>query len=123
MTPMETYTHTELDQFGGALLYIGSLHASLGLLLDATRFKRDIALIEYLNYGPVGMVDELLPATAAVIDAAQGRLAELALAVDSALNSKAERVEAESVDAETRQAFEDMMNKVWGDQAQQDGLS
>jgi hypothetical protein len=118
---METYTHHELDQLGGALLYVGSLHAALGLLLDATKYRRDIALIEYLNHAPVGMVDELLPSTALVIEEARGRLAELAGAVDAALEYKAERAGAEANAEPIRQAFDDLMNTLYPE-VKKDGL-
>jgi hypothetical protein len=110
---METYTNAELDQLGGSLLYIGSLHAAIGLLLDATKYRRDVALIEYVNHGPVGMVDELLPATALVIAEAQGRLAELAGAVDAALDYKAERAQAEADADPIRQTFDELIGKLY----------
>lgn len=119
----ETYTFAELDEMLGAFLYLGGVHASLGLVLDATHFRRDLALIELLNHAPVRIVEELLVPTVEVIDEAYRRLDGVRGAVVSALETHQALKDQPEADPAIAEAFDSIMGKLFGDQADKDGLT
>lgn len=117
--PIESYTHTEIDELGGALLWVGGLSHSLGHLLDVTANLRELDLIEYVNHAPDGMAGEILSGLAPVVAEAKARLTVVARAFDAALDSLAERVQAKWMHSE----FGSILAAEFGDQAERDGLA
>lgn len=122
VTGTETYTHREVDELSGAMLYIGGIHGALGHLLDITAAPADLRLIEFTNHAPSGIVDELLPATVAVIDAVIDRLKAMRGAVESALDTNEELKAYESGDDGIREAFDSLMGELYPE-AKNDGLT
>lgn len=91
----ETYTHTELDELVGATLFVGRLHNAIASVLDVLRYADDPGLIELMNHAPVGMLNEILPATLELIDATIDRLAATAKATESAIDSADARADGD----------------------------
>lgn len=114
----ETYTHRELDELGGALLYVGGLSHTFSHLLDVTADLSDLSLIELVNHAPDGLASEVLAGLVPVIEEVKARLSRVSTAFDSALDSLAERVQRKWLDSE----FGQIMQAEYGDQAGRDGL-
>lgn len=119
MTDVESYTTAELDQLGGALLYVGRVHSSVASLLDTTAYQSDLRLIEYLNFAPTSLVLELLPDTGLLLTEAKTRLEQLERAVSAAMDNCAERI-ASGTD-ETSQAFDNIMTVEFGEDRKKNG--
>lgn len=105
----EQYTHDEVDQLVGSMLYLGRVHNVIATLLDTTRYRSDLALIEFVNHAPVELVEELLPATAMLLAEVHARVVELERAVAAAMDSTAARVVADADLAASDTEFDRMM--------------
>lgn len=108
----ESYTYNELDEFSGALLFLGGLHTAAGALLDAT--AGTTFLVEYLNHLPSSLVEELLPATVLMIDEVLARVVNMRRASVAALEYSRERTaenneQAQRERQETREKFDRIM--------------
>jgi hypothetical protein len=119
----ETYTHQEIDQLSGGLLFIGGIHAALGHVLDVLNNRDDLALVEFLNHAPVGLVEEVLPVSALIIDEVARRLDALRGAVVAAIDSAGERRAVETGSAAVREKFDSIMVSLFSEQATRDGLT
>jgi hypothetical protein len=111
--PIESYTHTEIDELGGALLYVGGLSHSLGHILDVTAVPDDLGLIEFVNHAPHGMADAILSGLLPVIAEVRARLGAVEEAFTAAIDGQTDQV-SESFDA---------LIKALYPEAERDGLS
>jgi hypothetical protein len=113
----EAYTHAELDEVAGSLLFHGGIQGALSHLLDMTRDANDLELVEFINHAPTGMALPILAATKVAVGEAMHRLLSIARATESALDG----VRARLAEQDTEQ-FENIVRAEFGDDAKRNGL-
>lgn len=123
MVKSETYTHDELDEFAGGLLYHAGLQTNLRNLLSMTAEAEDYALIEFVNHAPVDCAALLLSTTGLVVSSAIRRLQALAEATDAALASLQARMASEGDGSDVTEVFATMMREAFGAEADLNGVS
>jgi hypothetical protein len=117
----ETYTYGEVDELGGALLYVGGLHHAIMHILDVTRDESALELFEFVNHSPAGMAATILSTTSLAVAEAMTRLEQIDQATDAALESLASRVLAEQTSI--KDEFDKLIGDAFSDEAKKNGLT
>lgn len=115
----EAFTFGELDEMGGAFLFVGGFHRSLMQLLDVTRDSKDMDLFEFVNHAPEGIALALLATTQVAITEVVSRLEAAGKAVASAVESAVTRIE--SGEAGTKAEFDAIVKAEFVDEAKKNG--